>query len=1076
MKSLQQYSKDKNHFIHSLQSALEHPICENEYDLMTVHGKNIDNIFHKISIYNHRHIKGGFIHESYMNVGFNIDEQFAARDLLICTANKYIESLYEEYCNEYNLPIDEGLFDNLKGGVKKASSKVQDFVKNVENKAKEGWDKLVENVKQVKDFIEAVKKGVIDSAKKLVEKVNEMMISLGTSLAKLVQTLGGDEKESYQFFESKVEEALKDEKSQKENVYESFGKALSNNEQLVLEWNPFKKKDKKQDSSNDKQDKDNKKSSNEYDDAAKAKPGKFKAGAKMVGKALLQCILQMLAYYAVTILLPAIVTLTAGPLAGAIVGVIAKIAWSSTTLYKQVKSMMQTVKSADYKKSPKWMKAVRWALFVLSVAGAAFTIVTGLSDAWKIGEAIAKGAAGTVLPDEAVVKLTKTLNGFWKDITGSDTPGYEALVKAENATWTEIVEQTSDAAKAAKEGENKFDTHKSNEFKVSETNNFDHTKDIAGDDLANKMKELANSDNIKGSMKMLDQVKDIQVDTPGVTAFAVDGSVMGGQRAAWIAKIANDLGVDPSNIDINQVTNTALANSTNNAAGTIFQVVVKGAATPERIETITNAVAGHGGFCHILSNIANHAETVSKVIEHPMELIKGTFCAFGGLFPTAKKFLKRGGFNLRLSSKASGGKLYKVESENDIKEMQYSEFKSKYSNLNPNVFTNMEKIVNTNMEALNKYKEEKEKESKLSSQDKKRLKAINAQIEKMKDGSKDYTVLVFYGNKVENVKTKKQTNEAKETKEEATPLMFFNPMLMGFGDLAAGSSKGVRKKLYYVKGLFASIEILPVDGGMSVEEVVEMFINLSNEAINSAYNMNPDVPCYKEGKQWIENDKSIYKGKARQDFGMFTNTEITEIMNNKDEMSKYLGGEHYTGSNKTNEKQSTEKQKEHHTKVVKRYKENIENDKELKEFIDKSKTLKGKGKLVDDDGHVNDEELEKLCNKLIRIEHNYLSKKKKKGFFQSIKDFFFGSKDDEKEQYDPEEVKQLALKIASIEKKKREKKNESIEDYEPINLIYEANLQIMERELGYFLQYGELIDESIIEDDYEIETYNIDLD
>ena len=88
-----------------------------------------------------------------------------------------------------------------------------------------------------------------------------------------------------------------------------------------------------------------------------------------------------------------------------------------------------------------------------------------------------------------------------------------------------------------------------------------------------------------------------------------------------------------------------------------------------------------------------------------------------------------------------------------------------------------------------------------------------------------------------------------------------------------------------------------------------------------------------------------------------------------------------------------------------------------------------------------------------------MAKKKKKGFFTRLKEFFFGkSKDEEnqnKPEYDPKEFTKFANLLASVEQKYNDKKerNESFEDeYEEHNLIYEANLEILENEFIQFIE------------------------
>lgn len=1063
MKSFKEYKNQNKSFVTSLQGYIENPICESVEELLIQHGADMDNVFHKMSLYNYRQRHGSFIHENYSDVSLSIEEQFAVRDFFILTANKYLESLYVEFCNENEIPLNEDL-ESIKGGVKSLVQKGKDALQNISDKAKESFDKLLEKFQAVKEFIEMVKKGAINTAKKLVEMFNNMMLSVGGNFMTLIKKLGGDEKECYEIFEKNVENAFKDEKNQKENVYESFGNALANNDDLVVLEGLFDKfKKKKED-----------KKGNEYDDAANAKP-KSKIG--MISKAFLDMLLQMAAYYAVTIVLPAVIGLLAGPFAAAIVAVVAKVAWASTTLWKQVKSMIETVKSAEYKAAPKWKKALRWSLFILSVAGSVVTIVTGVKDAWKIGEAIANNAISQVLPDEAVQKCMKSLNEFWKKLSGENAPGYDKLLAAENQTWSEL----SELGEKSKEGQEKFDKNNNNgEFNKSETNNFQHNEDIAGSEFRKATEEIANSDSIKGSRAMHKAIEQVTGQTDGVTASFIDGATVGKiGRTEYINDIVkqmnqNGFNLSASDIDISQLTNNALKAATDGQAGTVFQLVIKGDATQQMqdaLRTAVNIVAQDNGmkagFFHMFSKVVDSA---AMTVTHALPLINGTIAPFAGLFPG--KYFKEGGFRVRLSSKASKGKLYRVESQDDILEIPYTEFKQKYGDKNPSGVKDIETIIRNNRDELTKLKEELDKKEQRTREDKKLSKAIDKKLKTIEEGAETYKVLVVLGTLETKSKSKGEVKEAKEESNEKIALFTYNPMIMGFIDLAAGSSKGPRKHPYYVKGLFASLEFIPVDGGMTPDNIVKYFTELAKESIKANFNMVSDLPCVKQDKTWVENKDSIYKDKPRKDFGMFTNKEITEIVNSSDKITDYLGGEHHeSSSNKTNERKRNQEEAQHHEENVARKIKAIENDEKLKDFIDnEAKTLKGEGKLINPDGTVNKDELERVYKPLERIEHNYLSGKKKKGFLTRLKEFLFGKSKDEEDQnkpeYDPKEFTKFANLLASVEQKYNDKKekNESFEDeYEEHNLIYEANMEILENEFIQFIENEETFLESLNE-------------
>ena len=1073
MQSFKSYSDKKFTYYNSIQSVLENSVPSSYEELISKHGAAIDSVLYKMNLYNKRSINSHYINEAYQDVLFTLDEQFATRDILITVTNQYIESLYNDFCIENEIQIDESAKDFL--------NKIGDAVKKGSDKVTQGFKSLGEKVAALKEFIKDVMNKAIKSAKELVNRITELMLKIGSSLQELVKKLGGNDEEQFEVFKGLVENATKDEKTSKENVYETLSNKLNNDEEITEDYifelfGLGKKKDKEEVKD---------KSTNEYDDAAKAKEGGKSSGKlKPLLDAGLKIFLQMMAYYAVTVFLPAVVTLFGGPLAGAVVEVIAKLAWSSATIYKQFTDMVKTYKSEEYKKMPTWAKVLRWTMFLISCYFAAKAGTKAFKDGLGIVKALTNSETITkILPSDIVQKVTEKLNNFWKLCTGENAVGYEKMVAAQNATMTEIIELAGDGKEASDEGKEKFDMKKNTEFNKNETNNFDHYDELGQKELSAELKGVANAGE-KSSQAVLDNVDKISVSTPGTTAFAVDGATLGKiGRENFIKQIADKLNVSPTDIDISQVSDIALRDSTKGMAGTFFTVIVKGDATSEFTDLAQQAVqdvaknAGMGGgYFHMLSKIADNVNP-AKIQEVPVNIFKNTFAAFAGLMPIASKWTKKGGFRLRLGSGRTGNHLYDIE---EVKEMSFSDAFSKYESKNPTVFKKMAKIVNDNNKLLEDYKKQLDELKKMDKEQKKKHKLITQQLEKMKDGSKDYKLLIFltkdeFANKEVTGKKKEEKSEVKEAQENNLyPVAFFNPMLLAGGDLApCSSSKKPRANIYFAKGLFSRWEMLPKDGGMSKEDIVNMFTELMKESLKACYNMAPDVPCKKEDDKYVENEESQFKGKERKDFGGFTNTQLTEIFNSPDEVTKYLGGKYATDTfngglkHDYSERDDVDYLKTHHDKVIKEYGKIINDDEELKDFIKNSDTLKY---LLDDNGNLKEDELEKISDNLIRVEQNYLKGEKKKGLFDKVKKWLKKDEDEGKEaskDIDPTELRDFAFKLASKWKKYRRKMNklgkdeevkESLEDDYDIDFtIFDANLEIFENEFPTYFTLGKLL-------------------
>lgn len=1080
MKSLNSYSNEKFSYMNSINSSInEKPIYTFE-SLIVNHGADIDSVFHKMSLHNRR-LANPYINEAEQDVLFSIEEQFAVRNMFLTICEEYEKSLCIEFCNENNIDID---FTLINESAKDFLNKIGQAVKQGSEKVVDGFKSLGEKIQAVKKFVNDILSRAVKTAKELVHKFLEMMLTLGIAFGELIKKLSGGDDERYQEeFQNMISETLKDENKAKENVYESL--AIEINEGI---FDRFKKK--KEDPNVKQQGKEN-----VYDQAAKANTNKPTGKFASLKEAGIKIILQTAAYFAVTVVLPAVVTLIAGPLAGAITEVICKVFWSSRVIYKQVSDMIKRCKSDEFKKLPGWMKAIHWALFFIMMYFSVKTLGNSLADGWQIAKKIIEGAADTVLPSEVVQSVTNILNDFYKFVTGENAGGYEKMLAAKDKVIEKVIETTSPEKEASDKGKENFDNNNNNgEFKASETNNFQHTEDIAGSELKDSMKNIADADNLNTSTKVLNAAAEVQVNTPGVTAFGIDGATLGKiGRAEYIEQIAKLTGVDPSNIDISQVTNTALQQSSDGMAGTFFQVVIKGDATQEMADKVSQAVAdvasdaGTTGWFHMFSKVADFDDTVKTIIKEPVQVFTNSW-SFAGLAPIALKYVKKyGGFNMRLGSARTGYHIYKIE-EDCIDEIAYNEFISNYKQKNPKAIGQMEKIINDNFKLLEAAEKELSNKNNLTRKEKKKLNYIRERIEAIKNGKAEDKVLVFFTHdkfasedaqpKKKRTKTNEALehiytdyiNEAEENKEENTsdekyPVMFFNPIILAGGDLARQTkTKGPRASLYYAKGIFSRLEFLPIDGGMSLEQIINMFGDMINESVKSSIKMTADMPCTNDSigersGHWELNKSSVSKGEERSDFGGFTNEEITDILNNPKTVTKYLGGQYATdkllkhkGRLEYSEQTKSEKLKKHHEQVLKQYKDIMENDEEVKEFIQSHKSLKKI--LLDKDGKIIDKELDKISKNLIRIENNYLGGVKKQTLFRKFRNWL--ANEYEEERPDPKDLEQLAYLLASKRiKLKKQRVSEGLDEFYDL-IFLEANIDILQREYEKWCN-GELV-------------------
>ena len=1081
MKSLSNYSKTQLNYFNSFNSVNIHnqQIALNESQLILSHGSNIDSVLYKLNKCASRYNENLFF-ENQDDALFTIDEQYAARDILLLTCKLYVESL----CQEHNIevPILESTEDTIKN-LKGFINKVGQYAKEKGEKFKNEVNKIGEKIKAIKEFIQQITSKAIKSAKELAEKFLDLMISLKARLSDILSKLGAKIDEIQEEFKESIIKVIKNKADRpKENIYENLQNALKSgrqlDEDLILEFSLFgKKKSKENENNKDEKSKNN----NEYDQSLN--PDK-KKGIKSKGTALIVGILKQIAISTtILVLLPSLVGCVWGPAAAMIAATIAKAAMTGYGFYRLCKNIYLTIKSSEWKEKSTWKKCGNVIIWMLSFALLAWGASKMKDDFVKIWDAFSQGNLKTLVPDEMVQGGMKIINNIYKAFAGKDTPGFDELQKitTEGITTWESEEEVKGKTN---------DNFTSKELKdLGDTNDFKNIENNLGKEVSDELKKAT-----EATLKSSKSVQDAFMDAVDPSKLPSDTHVVfiDGNTAAKMVRdglIGNTNGAE---VAVNQITNTSLQAATHGQAGTMFMVAIKGSKdAAENILSQASSAAGKHGV-DFLGKIISSTATVNK-IPHTVAATSGGFAPIIGLPIVAKKKINKG-FLLRLGSSRSGNTIYTIK-EDGIKGMAFKDIESKYGSNNTSVFEEMKKIINKNYKTLEKAKENLEKKSNPSKSEKKLIKGITKQLEKMKDGISEYECLVFYSDKkVESQNTENQTNEGllnklfgkkdkpKVKEIEYQPVMFVNPICMACGDLAnITNKKGPRKRPIYLKGLFASYEFLPGEEGMSEKDIDEMLQSIALESIKTAWNMSADAPCTKKAfKKYVENEESIFKGQPRDDFGKLTNTEITEIFNNPSSISKYMSGKYSTKS--TVEKENTENQKKRKENAKKEWKDNIENNDEVKKIIDESPSLKKN--LVDKDGKVKDEALDDLSDALLRMETSYNKGKSKKSIWKRIKDFFTGGDDEEKSKYDPDEVQKLAYKLASLHSKKLKSKRSSEEVKESLNIelieeldesikYFDMNLEdLLSEEFYDFLNDEDIVIESLDNEEDEIILYD----
>lgn len=1083
MKSLNTYSKSKNTYFTSLTSRIENAVNHDILGLIKEHGSNIDSIMHKLEIHSYRVKNSNYILESDQDVLFDIEEQYAVRDIFVNICESYEESLYRNFCLENNIDID---FNLVNEGLKDTFNKINNFIKDRGNELKEKFNDLKDTVKGLKEFIAEVLKNGIDSVKKLLDKFEELMIKIGESLKTLLDKLTNKQSDSYhEFYIDGCKTAFEDEMKSKEiqKQYESLQHKLVNNiainESEIFEFLGFGKKKEKSESKTSK--------GNEYEDSIDAKAG---SKSSLKDNIIVKILLQFAIHWFLTKGVAVIITIAipgVGPAIATIYLPVANLLWASISGFKTIKQIIKQVfLTNEFKELPTKKKITTTVLWLFSLGLTAYSamgIVSELGGIYK--HFLNGGVLENLMPSETIRELANKVNDFYKSMGGSGFKNVEAMnakvmefggVGLKGAVEKTETTTTTTKAEIGKNGEDLVKDFSQKNYSSS----TEAWKDLKPNGLSSEQLSTLNpSDKVyvlaDGSFNTANKWSRTVIDTVGHELDPVSG----------FNKVLNNMNNNAGSIEAFELT-----------YGEYLELVKKGCMGNKNIHAVVGAVQ-------------SSVETASTSI---LGFI-GRNLGFAGLMPIVQKYMK-GGFKVRLGSNRTGNHLYNVPDESYVKEVSYNKFINDFSKLNPKAIAEMKKYVDANIELAKSYRDEIKKKENLKRADEKLIKKLTNFIEQFKEGKSEIKILVFctddsFADMNSSESEEKTTNEAldfdsilteglfdffksskkkddkkseetesdkanddtasdenadkkpKEKKDDKKskgqyPIFFFNPITLCGGDLTRRTkTKGPRSHIYLAKGLLSRLEFITVNGGMSGRDIIKMFGKFISDSLKASYEMTADVPCIKkEGeKEWVANPESKNKGKERMDFGGFTNEQIATFLNNPDNVTDFLTGDHATdtisgGKHKYIEQDDTPEKKVHNEEVKKQFKDLLSNNDELKTFI-KEKCDTVFKTLYDDEGKLREEAFNKLVPSLMRIENTYLNGDNKNGVFKKIKNFF---KKNTEIEVDPSEIMNLSKKVAALRKKLKLQKTEEGLDIDFVDIIVEANMEILEAE---FVQWWE---------------------
>ena len=984
--------------------------------LFIKNNQQFDSIFKKVSIYQKRMGIYG-IHESYnyhsYDIMFNLNEQEAIHDMF---------AIFEsEMLNEFSLSEAKDKFNELK------------------------------------EFFIKIKNGVITKVSELIKAFLQLFSKLGDKISDILAKLKMEGEETYKLLESYVKAKIQDKSLENVNVFEEltlFGfNSLNEAELNELDKEKWRKSK-----------------------GLQAVFGYKFPGGLSVWKTLIISVLGSIVVCSIIPMMAATFGASASMVTLITIG--CKVLWVGRGTCKVL--LQRWVNKEDDEKF--WdFKTVLQLLLVIGIP-AIFSIPA-------VKEGLTKGlmTIGEKLGiDKWADKCEEWFYKITQKWTSKDYAHYSVTERME------LVEKDMSAVMGSPEG----NAGVASMFASSTTdydgshaegyinnifdklgNKFDTVKDKLGDakEWFNKIAE----GSFKSSAAMQDAVTGSY--NGDNLMFAVDSQRVGSlmtqpEFVKRVGEILQDKGIEGTFVN---AINDNLHNATNAAAGTVEVLMCDCNATQENIDIVKAAIeeavgkAGEEGkvastFCELINSKVVEATKLVPELKQSMDLIhiwfKTAVEAFTPMYMPIFKHKDRK-FRVRLGSNTTGARVYTIT---DIQTMSYKDLMNgKGTREGLNVMIEQENKIRKKHAAqikkeieelklqkteLEKHKDKNSEEiSKVEEQIKKKAASIQREIKKYNtEDVQKHKVLVFYG----TYKYYKKNEEGRVVKDKVyvsdpEPAFYLNPNTMQGQDIAITYSRR-RVHPYYLKGLFSRLEFLPIEGGLSKEEIAS---NL-NETFATwiklcADNVGMNNIAERSNDKFVPVDPADQK---RPELGNFTNAEFAGIFNKEYEPYKFLSGEYADDSINGGLKHDyIEQQKDDNGNV------NYINDK-IKPWIKNKKgniykQIAGndelKKYLIDDEGEIKEPVIDMIAPLLYRTNAAYLDDAKKKEVVNRIITLFKNEDGSEKSVQEAQKDRQLVLKLVDIiweeyyKARTRRKANESYESQHN-----EFNKRLFENYLG----------------------------
>ena len=837
------------------------------------------SVFNKINVYTRRAKVAAMNESKYFrskysynpDIMFNIEEQDAIRDMLIQMRAHLYEQMELELANYQASAIMEGVWDNIKNSVNKGKKWLSDKYEEVSGKFKNA-------IKLIEELIESG----INSVKDLMKSLGELFMRLGDSLSEAIAKLGGftkdDTAEDAEGGQKAAEVFTKDIPSEQKTFFNHVVEYIND----LMSNNPDKAK----------------KMMNEgfVDKVANNKFLQFVIGHRkgkrwgwwhtilvsLVGSFIVSVILPMVLYvFGVT-----------GAAAAAICTAVA-IVWQARGLIKVLLNRYLNKKPGE----PFFNFWTCLGIFLAVVP----TVILRIPWVQEHLQEAVRAAFHALGLDKVIDNIEDWLAKIVEHFSGHNPTD---TVTVESGKWVEeqvLAIRNSGTAHVELMGSGGAHNYINSLFSGhSDLNDFTGN---AGE-IKTWMETIADA-HYTSSLNMLHNLPSLSGDAP-LTAV-LDGNTFGHVSrkvlTKAIEKYAEESGV---HMELVNVSNDALRDSTKNMAGTAYALVMDGNATSENAsimngilgkvakEVGAKATAGYNAFGTVINTLKDtatvwHDSIVNHEVTH--HLFDTIVQCFNPMFLPWFVKDKWGDYMLRLGSNASGYPAYVVT---EVKNMKLEDV-AKLDNTNkaiPLLIKHLEDVQKQHKNDLEQgIKQEKEEnDGKVS---KKSRSFFKREVKKYNDNSdmakKELMVIFVSGNYIAKDKDGKKVK--KELKNQ--PAVVFDMNTMMCADIAPWFNK--RRNLpYFMKGLFSKLDFIPTkkDDNETKEFIHEMLNKTIETGCKQCVSFGTgNMYIKKDGDKYVPTDESK-KDEKFFDIGNLTSQELCDVLNGTIEGYSLLDGKY----------------------------------------------------------------------------------------------------------------------------------------------------------------------------------------